>query len=405
MNSTHKPSGMKDRVKAYLQNVDALEDVLTWMTIQYNRLYRKFCTVDKKKVVFSSYWGKGYGDNPKYITEEILKQGLDWDLVWQTNGNEESYPEGVRCVRYGSNEAMRELASAAMWVDNVRNSLYPAKKKNQIYLQTWHGGVSFKCVEKAAEKNLHPDYIRAAKLDGHISDGIVCACRIQKEDFQENFWLNPKTEILECGLPRNDVLFDKKAVADTYARVRQHFGLKQDTRILLYAPTFRDDYSMEGYRLDFEGILAQMRSRFREDIVLVVRLHPNVQDQAGFIDYNDRILNGTTWPDAQELYMAADYMISDYSSSFLDFALLNRPVFLCMLDYEKYRTERGLNEVFEQCPFPRSYTNEQLLEVIGNFSEEKYWEDMAAFREKWQPYDEGHAAKTIVSWMKQKMQE
>ena len=65
MNSTQKPTGLKDRVKAYLQNVDALEDVLTWMTIQYNRLYRKYCPVEKKKVVFSSYWGKGYGDNPK----------------------------------------------------------------------------------------------------------------------------------------------------------------------------------------------------------------------------------------------------------------------------------------------------------------------------------------------------
>ena len=74
-------------------------------------------------------------------------------------------------------------------------------------------------------------------------------------------------------------------------------------------------------------------------------------------------------------------------------------------DYEKYRAERGLNEVFEQCPFPRAYSSEQLQEVIGTFSEEKYWADMAAFREKWQPYDDGHAAQTIVAWMKQKMQE
>lgn len=405
MGTERKHPWYRNMLKKVLQKSAVSEEFLTWCSHTYTKLYIATCRTEPQKVVLSSYWGKGYGDNPKYITEEILKQGLDWDIVWMTNGTNMNYPQGVRTVLYGSNDALRELASAKMWVDNVRNSLQPPKKKNQVYLQTWHGGVSFKCVEKAAEKTIHPNYVKAAKRDGQISDGIVCACRIQKEDFQENFWLNPNTEILECGLPRNDIFFDQEWVEQKYREIRRHFGIDQDTKIVLYAPTFRDDYSMDAYRLDFVGILEAMERRFRQKMVLVVRLHPNVQDQADFIEYDDRILNGTTWPDAQELYMAADYMISDYSSSFLDYALLNRPVFLCLPDYEKYRAERGLNEVFEQCPFPRAYSSEQLLEVIGTFSEEKYWADMAAFREKWQPYDDGHAAQTIVAWMKQKMQE
>lgn len=404
MSSTQNNSGRMDALKGYLQKIDALDGVLTWLSLKRKQLQLRLCRVEKKKVVFSSYWGKGYGDNPKYIAEEILKQGLDWDLVWLTNGTDENYPAGIRCVRYGSEEAMRELASAKMWVDNVRNSVYPPKKKNQTYLQTWHGGVSFKCVEKAAEANLSKEYVDAAKRDGQMCDAIIAACQIQKEDFQENFWLNPQNEILEYGLPRNDLLFRQDWAAEKSRAIRQHFGIDRDTKIILYMPTFRDDWSMDGYKLDFPEIVRAMEERFGEAFVMLIRLHPNVQDQSGFITYSDKIRNATTWPDAQELYMAADYMISDYSSSALDFALLNRPVFRCMLDYDKYKKERGLNQVFDQCPFVDAYTNAQLLEAIRSFSEEDYWQRNAEFRKIWNPYDDGNAAKKTVEWMKRIIQ-
>ena len=152
MGTERKHPWYRNMLKKVLQKSAVSEEFLTWCSHTYTKLYIATCRTEPKKVVLSSYWGKGYGDNPKYITEEILKQGLDWDIVWMTNGTNMNYPQGVRTVLYGSNDALRELASAKMWVDNVRNSLQPPKKKNQVYPQTWHGGVSFKCVEKAAEK-------------------------------------------------------------------------------------------------------------------------------------------------------------------------------------------------------------------------------------------------------------
>lgn len=389
----------------YQKPAEGAEAVLSWLSWQYTKRYVKHCRVQKNKVVFSNFLGRGFGDNPKYIAREILRQGLDWELVWLTGSDGGSFPEGIRTVRYGSNRALRELASAGFWVDNVRNSIHPDKKEGQHYLQTWHGGISFKYVEKSVEDKLCDTYLRAAKRDGMLCDAIISACRIQSEDFQENFWLDPRTRILEYGLPRNDALFDQDLLERKYREVRQQLGIPAGTRIILYMPTFRDDLSLEGYQLDFEGIVEAMEARFREPFALVVRLHPNVQSQAGFLTYSEKIVNGTLCPDPQELYMAADYMITDYSSSAFDFSLLNRPVFLCLLDHEKYQKDRGLNQVFDLCPFPKACSNEQLLEMIRSFREEDYWQSFREFREQWQPFDDGQASRRAVEWMKNKIQE
>jgi CDP-glycerol glycerophosphotransferase len=239
----------------------------------------------------------------------------------------------------------------------------------------------------------------AARLDGAISDGIISECGVQSEEFRACFWLNENTQILEIGLPRNDKLFDKEQVHKTALHVRNSLGVGANQGIVLYMPTFRDDHSMDGYRLDFDGVLSAFERRFGRGFVILVRLHPNVQGQAGFIQYNDHVINATCYPDAQELYMAADYLITDYSSAAFDFALLQRPVFLCTLDYEKYRGDRGLTNVFHQCPFPKACDNDQLIRQIEAFSREKYDAQVNEFRRFWHPYDRGDAAKRAADWL------
>ena len=303
---------------------------------------------------------------------------------------------------------MRDIADAkCVFLDDSCEAMGCfRRRKGQQIVQVWHACGAFKKFGwSTARLGFGQSVEEMTSYPSHRNYTLVPVSGPQVvENYREAFAADAGV-VRALGVSRTDVFFEPDFVPNSRAVVEEVIPAARGKKILLYAPTFRDDYSMDAYRLDFAGILEAMERRFRQKMVLVVRLHPNVQDQADFIEYDDRILNGTTWPDAQELYMAADYMISDYSSSFLDYALLNRPVFLCLPDYEKYRAERGLNEVFEQCPFPRAYSSEQLLEVIGTFSEEKYWADMAAFREKWQPYDDGHAAQTIVAWMKQKMQE
>lgn len=377
-----------------------LYNVYRYIDDHYTNLYVKYGRVRRNKIVFDNFFGKGYGDNPKYIAEEIHRQGLDWDMVWLLGDTSVELPAYIRPVQYGSNQAKRELASAKVVVNNVRNSMRMTKKKGQIYLQTWHGGLGFKKVEGEAEDNLSPNYVECAKRDGDECDAIISSCALQSDVFRKYFWLNPNTEILEVGQPRCDAMFmhDCQAVVK---KVRKTLDISEDSAIILYAPTFRDDGSIDGYALDFEKILNAFERTLSQKCVMIIRLHPNVQNLCSFINYYDRIINGSAHPDIQELYLAASALITDYSSAAFDFSLLNKPVFICALDYDEYQQERGLTEAYKLCPFPKSRSDRELLQDIDDFSQEEYTQRLEKFKKDiWKPFDDSHAAQRTVEWLK-----
>lgn len=397
---------MPIKMRTYIMKVcDPVRLFVCAVEDRYTKIYIRCCRIKRNKVVFDNFFGKAYGDNPKYIADEILHQNKKWDLVWLTNDPTVCVPAGIRTVEYGSFKAMREIASAKFFVDNVRNSQRPPKKHGQIYLQTWHGGLGFKKVEGAAEHMLSKSYVAAAKEDGRRCDAILSSCELQTTEYKQFFWLNKDAEILEFGTPRNDILFDEKKASEKKRAVRKIFHISDEKKIILYMPTFRDDGATDGYALDFKAILAAMKMRFCKEFVMLIRLHPNVQSQSSFIVYDDRLMNATKYPDVQELYMAADFLITDYSSAVFDFALLSKPAFLCSLDYEKYKQERGLNEVYESCPFPKAYSNNELIACIQSFCLKDYAKKMKEFLRVWAPFECGEAAKRVAVWMKEKSKE
>lgn len=372
---------------------------------KYTKMYIEYCRINPQKLVFSNFLGKGYGDNPKYIAEEILRQGLKWDLIWLTNDLESEFPESIKVVKYGSLKAKRELASAKVWIDNVRNTDRPPKKEGQIYLQTWHGGFAIKKVEGAVQEFLNEKYVLCAQKDGKETDAIISACKVQTEDYSKNFWLDSGTEILEIGQPRNDFLF-KEMQEQERDEVKKKLGISGSVNVVLYAPTFRDDLSLECYNINTELIKRAFENRFGGEFVILIRLHPNVQWQEKCFEFDNFVINATTYPDIQELYAIAEYLITDYSSSAFDFSLLKRPVFLYLPDYNKYKITRGLAIDLEETPFVLSKTNEELVETIEKFSEIDYWKEFEKFqKEYWVPYDVGNASVMAVKWIKEKIKE
>lgn len=368
-------------------------------------LLAKYSRVCPNKIVFCSFGGKSYGCNPKYISEEILRQDLPWRIVWILNerGND-SLPKNVKVVPCSSKKAGIEVGTAKVVVSNIRGWQLLPKKKGQVFLQTWHGGMGFKHVEKAAEDKLSIDYKTIAQKDGRECDAIISNCAFLSDVYRKYFWLNKNTEILEYGLPRNDALFDRNRIERVYAEFRKKYSLDLNQRIILYLPTFREKGETAGYMLDYDGVIRCMEERLGQPVAIVARFHPNVADLKNYIPCDSRIINATEYPDVQELYMAADYLISDYSSAVFDFALLRKPVFLCLLDYEKYLQERGLNEIFYSCPFIHAYSNEELINLIANFDEKSYLKKHDAFFEKNALFDDGHASERTVDWIKRKMQ-
>jgi len=377
-----------------------------------NKIYQSKCKplvsklfyylpVKKNRICCCNFAGKGYGDNPKYIAEEIHLRDSSYQLFWLVNDKSKSeFPEYIHTVNINSVKALYIRATSKIWINNIRNDHPVRKKKSQLYLQTWHAaGLGWKRVEADAEERLNKGYVAQAKHDGQITDGILACGKRQEELFKRAFWLNEKAEILKYGLPKNDYLVNNVNNTKTYSVLRKKYGLEEHVFYVLYAPTFRDDHSLEGYKLSFDEIIKTLKNKLQKEVKIVVRLHPNVSFQSKFLKYNKSIINGTFFPDVQELSLACDCLITDYSSIAADFLLMHKPVFICALDLQEYMEKRGLLPAYFDSPFPMTQTNEQLIASIKQFNIKEYIRKADEWFLKNPLYDDGHAAEKTVQWI------
>ena len=358
-----------------------------------------FLPLNNRKIVFDNFAGKGYGDNPAYIADEIMRQKLDYDIVWIVRDKEiaSSLPMGIRTAKYKSLKSMYEFSTAKVWVDNIRCTERPNKRKNQVYIQTWHSAYGFKEVEKDAI-NLGPSYKKKAMRDGRESDAIIASSEQQCMLYKESFWLSENTEILKFGAPRYDKLIGLSEDNVFKANVRTEFGIEEDTYTVLYAPTFRDDRSTKWYISDLNRIIGAFEEKYNKKCAVIVRLHPTVTSHKAFFEYSSKIINGTDYPDMQSLALISDCLITDYSSGIFDFILLKKDVFMYVPDYEIYKSSRGLNSEFDNCPYPKAYSLDELVEKIENF-DEKARENISKYYRDNPVYKTGNASKLIVEWI------
>lgn len=360
--------------------------------------------IQKNKIVFLNYDGKGYGDNPKYIAEEIVRQKLPWKMVWLVR-NGYDVPSYIKKVDIDGFAAFYALSTAKVIVSNCKHNIpffyIKRKKKKQYYLQTWHGDFGPKYIEKEIENTFSPDYIATSKADSAATDAILSGNVFFSEVLRESFWLPENCEILEYGVPRNDIYFRDDEVKN---KLKRQFGFSLDDRILLYAPTFRDDGDVSCYNIDFERLRKTLSQMGNETWKIVVRLHPNISSKADLFCYNENIIDGTVYYDQQELCMICDCLITDYSSIMADFMLMKKPVFLYVTDLEKYSdktTGRGLRDLYFALPFSLSRNQEELERHVSQFNKEAYAEELGAYMRKYYcTFDDGHASERVVNHLK-----
>lgn len=359
-------------------------------------LFCRILPVQKNKIVFQSYYGRGYGDNPKYIAEQLPKDKLKF--VWVTNGKEPpDTPEYFKTVRFRGFRYIYEMSTAKIWVDNSRKA-YCMKKKNQYYMQTWHAGFTIKKVEKAAEDRLEENYVRQAKLDAKMTDVMLSNCARLSESYRKDFWYREDGEILECGLPRNDRLFH--FTEEDARRIREKVGVAEDEHCLLYAPTFRSTGDLSPYDLDFAGCCEALEKRFGGKWKILLRLHPNIFLKSTEIKPDERyVINASFHPDVQELYLISDLLITDYSTVIFDFFLLDRPAFFYANDIEYYTGDRGFEVSLYDLPFPLATKNEEMIRILSEFDRDEYDRKIAGFRKRQPFYDNGHAAEKAAEWI------
>lgn len=354
------------------------------------------------RIVIDNFVGNGFGCNPKYIVNEIIKQKLPYELIWLDNGTSNHiYPSNVTKVDYYSKEAFKYLSSAKIIISNCRLNYFIEngfiKKHDQCYIQTWHGCLAFKKIEKDIEHNkIYNRYLKSAKIDSKYINYLISPSSFDLQLLKNNFYY--KGDILNIGYPRNDIFFysenDKETIIN---KVHSSLKIPKNKKIILYCPTFRDDDNLQLYKLDVEKIITIAKQKFNDDFVFVIRLHPNIQYKAyelSVIFKNS--IDATNYNDIQEILLATDILITDYSSCIFDYSLQHKPAFVYAKDIKEYSQERGFYLNIYEMPFPIAETEDKLIENIANYNDKKYVSNLSKFLEKRDSKDNGLASKEIV---------
>lgn len=367
--------------------------------------------IEKNKIVLINFNGNGYGCNPKYIAEELLKHHPNsFKLVWLARKkvlNTSHFPPEIKVVNYNSQQALKELITANFIISNVRLcSLIEKgwnKRAGQIYIQTWHGSLGIKKIDAdvKGEAFTKRSWCTTAHTDSKYTDYLLSNSQFENEVFEHGFWYDGK--IKQIGHPRNDIFFIpdevKKAITE---KVHSKLNISFDKKILLYAPSFRDEERLDCFNIDSQNILNILKSKFGSEWVLAIRMHPRLaKESKNIFKFSKEIIDASEYPDIQELLMASEAMITDYSSCIFDFMLSRKPAFIFATDIEKYNTERGLYYPLESTPFPIATNNNELIENIKNFDYEKYKNEVELFLQEKGCIEDGHASERIVNIIEQ----
>ena len=372
----------------------------------FSLIIRCFTRVHKGRMMCWAYTFKQYSCNPRYLTEYLLENNTEFEIFWVFRGNVDTsgVDKRIKCVRYKSLRYFLLVNTAEFFITNARTDpyrIYWHKRKGQKYVMLWHGGVALKRIEKDAESQLSYSYLKKAKIDSKVCDLMVSGCRFQTSLLKEKFWYDG--EILERGIPRNDVFFDKARHPEMRERICRKYGISPDSRIVLYAPTFRRDKSIEPYRIDWSRVVPELRKIYgTEKVSVLLRLHPNLigKADASSLVNDESVIDVTRYHDMQELLCVSDLLITDYSSSMFDITMLKKPCMLYATDIEKYN--RGYYFDFAELPFPLARNEEELIGNIRTFDSAAYDESVESFFEKHIGLcEDGNASKAIAGWLTQ----
>ena len=367
-----------------------------WIYLFIGSLLRLLTSIKRRRILFLSYYGEQYGCNPKYLSKYIIENGLDWDVVWVYNTNKTI--KGAKIVKYLSLKFFYYLSTSKVIVSNYRMPLFFKKKRNQLYVQTWHSSLRLKTIEADAIQTIPQHYIEMAKRDSAQIDILLSGCRYSTEIFRRCFWYDG--QILESGTPRCDILVNKPSMLSH--NVRNALGISQNEFVVLYAPTFRKNNTLKYYNIDFERLSSIIQKATGRIPKILLRLHPHLKEYSKQVisSYNCNILDATRYDDLQELLLIADCLISDYSGLMFDYLLTARPCLLYVPDLEEYlSSDRKLYFNIDELPFPICRDNDELNEEAEKIVTTHFAEKYSEFNEKVGSFEDGNASRRIMDYL------
>jgi CDP-glycerol glycerophosphotransferase len=403
--STRRRLRLRDRVMAN-ELVSAVPRYLRRHRFYFPLMRRmlrlaKLLPADGNLVVFESGLGKQYADSPRYIYEELVRRRPDIKKVWAYAGRLPTTDPNTRVVKRLSPQYFYYLARAKFWVNNQSFPHYVTRRRDGVYVQTWHGTPLKRMLHDLPEVHGRDSgYVARATAGALQWSVLVSPNPFTTEVMRSAFRYTG--EALELGYPRNDVLQrpDRDQLA---ARIRERLGIRPGQRVILYAPTFRDD-QVQGGRFSFElpFDLHRLHDELGDDTVLLLRMHVLIGKRVEIpLELRDVVRDVSGYPEIQELYLASDVLVTDYSSVFFDYAALGRPILFYAYDLDRYRdTLRGFYlDYTNDLPGPIVETESDLLLALTNLDEVTagYAQRRKEFLERFAPMDDGHAAERVVA--------
>lgn len=363
----------------------------------------RFLFINRKRIVCICWGGTKYSCNPKAITDELIRQGkknsklADLDIIYAFSNPEvfkDILPKQIKPVHIGTLEYFYYLSTSHFIISNTRfggGIMWPfPKKKGQVYIQTMHGGHGLKRQELEIKDSLSEEYIQtlyndASRIDLMLSDSVFWT------KLARTIFAFPEGEILEVGLPRNDVFFTNAP------------RKSEKKKYVIYCPTFRNssDYSVYGF--DVDKTIYALETRFGGEWYVRVHCHPNMLGVFHKVyDFSHPRMIDVSQEDLQEMLVTSDVAVTDYSSAGFEFALSQNPVFLLCKDIKEY--DRGLYFLPKSLPFPYAENDTELINNILAFDNEKYLQELSHFNENVVGLKEtGHSSEIVVKWMENKL--
>lgn len=341
----------------------------------------------KPSVLFYSFSGDQYSDNPRAISEELHRRYPEYEIVWAFQDSRFSMsevPSYVKKVKRNSIEFYKQLATSCCFVINECMLPGYAKKKGQFFVQTWHGDRGFKKIvyqTKANEGIKHGRFV-----DGKVTDIFTVGSSYAEKRIPEMF--HYYGEMLKAGCPRNDVLLASPDVSG----IKKALNLT-DEKVLLYAPTIRKKDRNQEIQVDIDRTLDCLEEK-GEKWVCLLRAHPKMKSMS--FEKNNRIIDVSNYFDMSDLLLIADMLLTDYSSCATDYILRKKPLILTQFDREKYQKEdRDFYVDINEIGFYIAKNQDELEALIRRKTDDDYIGNCESIMKYFGTYESGHASQSV----------
>lgn len=360
--------------------MSATEEYIEQRKKQAGQLSEKFLEMQKypienDKIVFSAFEGDGgFCCNPRYIAEALHRKRPDCRMIWLTKDVTRAFPDYIEALEYTEENIAYHLSTARVWVDNYRKPFGTLKRDGQLYIQTWHASLGFKAVG-LFRGAAFPEIARlVSEWDSNLIDYMISNSDYCDKIYPKKILYNGPT--IRSGSPRVDCLInDKKKL---HHDIRMKYNLTENTKLLLYAPTFRGG-NQRGRKcvvapmpsVDFDRLISALNAKTGDNWKVVLKLHPQlaaIMDEMPLPQNDNRLIDVSKEPDISFVMGGCDAVLTDYSSCAFDAAFAGIPVFLYADDVESYIENRGRFMWKEdELPFPMAQSNDELEDCIMKF--------------------------------------